>query len=328
MKTRLFTRLAAVTLLGIAGIASVSAFAAYPDKPVRVIVGFAPGGGSDIVARAISQQLSETLGGSFVVENRAGAGAMLGADLVAKAPADGYTLLLGTSAEMTISPPLYGRMPYRPAEDFVPIALLGVSPAILVANPAFAGNDIRDVITEARKNPGKLTIASGGAGTAPHLAAEQLKTVANIDFVIAQYKGAGPSQTDAMAGHVPLVFSTIASALPHIKSKRLKPLGVIASKRSALLPDVPSADELGLKNYAAVTWFGLFAPAGTPSDVIERLRRGVEKALKDAKLRANFETLGIEPAAIEDSGEILRQRIAEELANWTRVIRAAGIKAE
>jgi tripartite-type tricarboxylate transporter receptor subunit TctC len=219
-------------------------------------------------------------------------------------------------------------MPYRPAADFVPIALLGVSPAILVANPAFPGNDIRDVITAARKDPGKLTIASGGAGTAPHLAAEQLKSVANIDFVIAQYKGAGPSQTDAMAGHVPLVFSTIASALPHIRSKKLKPLAVISTKRSTLLPEVPSADELGLKNYAAVTWFGLFAPTGTPPEVVERLRGGVEQALKDAKLRTNFETLGIEPSTIEEGGEALRQRITNELANWTRVIRAAGIKAE
>lgn len=253
---------------------------------------------------------------------------MLAAEAVAKAPADGYTLLLGTSAEMTISPPLYGRMPYRPAEDFEPIALLGVSPAILMANPAFPGKDIRDVIAEAKKKPGELTIASGGAGTAPHLAAEQLKIVADIEFVIAQYKGAAPSQVDAMAGHVPLVFSTIASALPHIKSERLKPLGVISAKRSALLPDVPSAAELGLKNFEAVTWFGLFAPAGTPTDVIDRLRAAVAQSLQDSKLRANFETLGIEPATVEEGGEALRKRVTEELANWTKVIKAAGIKVE
>lgn len=309
-------------------LATSPAMAAYPDKPVRIVVGFAPGGGSDLVGRAIAQRLTETLGGSFVVENKPGAGAMLGAEMVAKSAADGYTLLLGTSAEMTISPPLYGRMPYRPASDFVPIALLGVSPAILVANPSFAGTDIRDVIAEAKKNPGKLTIASGGAGTAPHLAAEQLKTLAGIDFTIAQYKGAGPSQTDAMAGHVPLVFSTIASALPHIKSKRLKPMAVIAKSRSALLPDVPSTAELDLKNYEAVTWFGLFAPANTPKDVIDRLQAAVGQALTDARLRASFEAMGIEPARVEDGGQALGRRVTDELANWTQVIRAANIRVE
>jgi tripartite-type tricarboxylate transporter receptor subunit TctC len=321
-------RAAACAVLALLPTLAQTAFAAYPDKPVRVVVGFAPGGGSDIVARLFAQRLSDVMNGSFVVENKAGAGAMLGAEYVAKAPANGYTLLIGTSAEMTISPPLYNRMPYKPASDFEPIALLGISPAILVANMDYPGKDLRDVVADAKRNPGKLTIASGGAGTAPHLAAEQLKILAGIDFSIAQYKGAGPSQIDAVAGQVPLVFSTVASALTLIQGKRLKPMAVIAPKRSTLLPDVPTAAELGFKNYAAVTWFGLFAPAHTPAPVLDALRKAVDQLLADPALRGKLENVGVEPSRPDEGGEALRKRVISELANWTRVIKDAGITAQ
>jgi tripartite-type tricarboxylate transporter receptor subunit TctC len=321
-------RIAACATLALLPNLPLTAFAAYPDKPVRLVVAFAPGGGTDIVGRLIAQRLGDSLGGSFVVENKAGAGAMLGADYVAKAPADGYTLLLGTSAEMTISPPLYHRMPYKPATDFEPIALVGVSPAILLANMNYPGKDLRDVVADAKRNPGKLTVASGGAGTAPHLAAEQLKILAGIDFVIAQYKGAGPSQVDAVAGQVPLVFSTVASALPLIRGQRLKPMAVISPHRSTLLPDVPTAAELGFKNYAAVTWFGLFAPAHTPAPVLATLRKAVDQSLSDPALRTKLETLGVEPSSPDEGGEALRKRVGSELANWTRLIKDAGISAQ
>ncbi|MES2186160.1 MAG: tripartite tricarboxylate transporter substrate binding protein [Pseudomonadota bacterium] len=325
---RTVLRAAACATFGLLPALALTAQAAYPDKPVRMVVGFAPGGGSDIVARLFAQRLGDALGGSFVVENKAGAGAMLGAEYVAKAPPDGYTLLVGTSAEMTISPPLYKRMPYRPDADFVPIALLGISPAILVANMDYAGKDLRDVVAEAKRSPGKLTIASGGAGTAPHLAAEQLKILAGIDFAIAQYKGAGPSQADAVAGHVPLVFSTIASALPLIQGKRLKPMAVISPQRSTLLPEVPSTAELGFKNYAAVTWFGLFAPEHTPPAVVDALRKAVDQSLADPAVRGKLEAMGVEPSKPEEGGEALRKRVTAELANWTKVIKAAGITAQ
>jgi len=304
------------------------AYAEYPDKTVRIVVGFSPGGGSDVIARVIAQRLSDSLKANVIVENRPGAGGMLAAELIANAPPDGYHLLLGTSAEMTISPPLYGRASYKPASDFIPISLLGLSPAILVANPNFPAKDIRDVIAEAKKNPGKVTIASGGAGTAPHLAAEQLKVVGGVDFVIAQYKGAGPSQTDAIAGHVPLVFTTIASALPAIKAKQLKPLTVISQKRSTLLPEVMFTGELGFKNYSAITWFGLFSPANTPKYILDKLRNVINQSLSDSELRSRFEAMGIEPASAEEGGEALRQRVIDELANWSRLIKDAGIKSE
>jgi tripartite-type tricarboxylate transporter receptor subunit TctC len=300
----------------------------YPAAPVRIVVGFSAGGGTDLVGRIIAQNLSTKMAGDFVVFNKPGAGAMIGAETVATATADGYTLLLGTSAELTISPPLYGHAPYNPVKDFIPIAFLGTSPAVILANPNFEANDIRDVVTYAKKNPGKLTIATGGTGTAPDLAAYQLKLVAGIDFVITPYKGAGPSQTDAVAGHVPIVFSTIASALPLINGKLLKPLAVVADDRTRLLPDVPSTAELGLKNYSAATWFGLFAPAGTPPEVVGKLRAAVASLLADPAIQSKLVTLGIEPSSDANSFAALPERIETELNHWTQIIKSSGIKAE
>jgi tripartite-type tricarboxylate transporter receptor subunit TctC len=322
-------------LLGLAlvtGLAAPSAGSAqaeqYPSEPVHIVVGFAPGGGTDVMARIMAQMLSSKLGGSFVVLNKAGAGAMLGADYVAKSAADGYTLLLGTSAELTISPPLYGNASYDPATAFAPIAFLGTSPAILLSNPNFPANTIRDVIALAKKSPGELTMATGGTGTAPDLAAHQLKLIENLNYTIVPYKGAGPSQSDAVAGHVPLVFSTVASALPLILGNELKPLAVISQKRSALVPDVPSVAEARLKDYTAVTWFGLFAPAGTPPEIVTALRRAVEAIEQDSAVKTQFAKLGVESASSDDTPTALMQRIKVEQANWTQVIEQAGIKIQ
>jgi tripartite-type tricarboxylate transporter receptor subunit TctC len=326
MRFGFISRAAAVLSIGITLTQADGARAdSYPSAPVHIVVGFAAGGGTDIVGRMVAQDLAARLGGSFIVLNKPGAGAMLGAEMVSKAAPDGYTLLLGTSAELTISPSLYGGAPYDPTRDFVPVAYLGASPAILLANPKYPGNSMRDVLVDARQNPGKLTMATGGAGTAPDLAAHQLKLVAGIDFVIAPYKGAEPSQSDAIAGHVPLVFSTIASALPFINNKLLKPLAVISDKRSSLVPDVPSASEQGLKDYAAVTWFGLFAPAGTPADIVAELRGAVQTMLNDVSTKEKFATLGIEAAPADYSAAVLAQRIKTELTGWAETIRAANI---
>ncbi len=300
----------------------------YPSEPVHIVVGFAPGGGTDVMARIMAQMLSNKLGGSFVVLNKPGAGAMLGADYVAKSAADGYTLLLGTSAELTISPPLYGNAPYDPTAAFAPIAFLGTSPAILLSNPNFPANDIRDVIALAKNKPGELTMATGGTGTAPDLAAHQLKLIENLNYTIVPYKGAGPSQSDAVAGHVPLVFSTVASALPLILGNELKPLAVISQKRSALVPEVPSVGEAGLKDYSAVTWFGLFAPAGTPPEIVSALRRAVEAIEQDPAVNAQFAKLGVEPASSDDTPAALMLRIKAEQASWAQVIEKAGIKIQ
>jgi tripartite-type tricarboxylate transporter receptor subunit TctC len=319
--------LAAVLAIGSTHLSDARADS-YPAAPVRIVVGFSAGGGTDLIGRIIAQSLATKMGGNFLVFNKPGAGAMIGAEMVATATADGYTLLLGTSAELTISPPLYGHAPYNPTKDFIPIAFLGTSPAVILANPDFEANDIRDVVTYAKKNPGKLVIATGGTGTAPDLAAYQLKPVAGIDFVITPYKGAGPSQADTVAGHVPIVFSTIASALPLINGKLLKPLAVVADDRSRLLPDVPSTAELGLKNYSAATWYGLFAPAGTPPDVVGKLRAAVASLLTDPAIQSKFITLGIEPSSDANSFAALPERIETELNHWTQIIKASGIKVE
>lgn len=305
-----------------------SSAAPYPERTVKVIVPFATGGGTDIMGRVLSEKLTTSLGKSFVVENRPGGGAMIGADLVAKSPPDGYTLLLGTSAELTISPALYGREPYNPATDFWPIALLGVSPVLLIANLKFPGNDVRELIALAKARPGQLTFASGGTGTNPHLAGELLRILTGINMVHVPYRGGGPAQTAIIGGEVDLAFTPIAVTLAHLKNRQVKALAVISPKRSPLVPDVPSAGEQGLTNYEAVTWYGLFVPAQTPKDVVDTLRASVAKAFREKEIQARLESLGIEIGSVDQGGEVLVARIKSELATWRRVIKEAGIKAE
>ena len=314
-------------LLALAVWAPATDASAYPDRPVRVIVPFPAGGGTDVVGRIIAERLGETLGKQFVVENRSGAGAMLGADQVAKAAPDGHTILVGTSAELTISPALFASVPYNPVADFTPIALLGVSPVILLANPKFPANDLREAIAQYKATPDKVTLASGGSGAAPHLAAELFKSIAAKGIVIVPYKGAANSLRDLIGGQVDLSFSTIASALPHIGNKSIKALAVMSPKRSALLPDVPSSAEQGLPELQAVTWFGLFVPAATPKDIVAKLGTAVDQALKDRALKERFEKLAVEIGSVQE-GQTLQQRIATELARWKGVVREAGISVQ
>ena len=308
--------------------ANLLAASAYPEKAVRVIVPFATGGGTDIMGRVFSERLTTALGKSFVVENRPGGGAMVGAEVVAKAPPDGYTLLLGTSAELTISPSLYDRDPYNPATDFYPVALLGVTPVILIANLKFPGNDIRDLIAMAKARPGKISYGSGGSGTNPHFAGELLKILTGINMVHVPYKGGGPEQVAIIGGEVEVGFTTIATTAAHLKSKQVKGLAVIAQKRSPLVPDVPSVGELGFPNYEVVTWFGLFTPANTPKDVIDTLRGVIDKSLREKEVQNRLETVGVEPGSVELGGESLVNRIKTESAFWRRLIKESAIKAE
>lgn len=315
-------------LFVLALVSGASLAASYPERPVRMIVPFSPGGGTDIIGRVLSQSFTKSLGKQFIVDNRPGGGAMIGANLVAKSTPDGHTLLVGTSAELTISPSLYGSAPYNPVTDFVPIALLGVSPVVLVASPTFEGKNVRDIISRAKANPGKLAIANGGTGAAPHLAGELMKSITGVDYILVPYKGAGPALADLMGGQVELSFTTIASALGHIRSKRIRPIAVISPKRSSLLPDVPAVSEQGLDNFEAVTWFGLFTPAKTRSDATDVLRTATDKALRDKAMQTRLESLGIEAGSVDQGGEVLKTRIRTELARWSKVVKAAGIKGE
>jgi tripartite-type tricarboxylate transporter receptor subunit TctC len=305
-----------------------SAAAAYPDRPVRVIVPFPPGGGTDVVGRVLSEKLSEIFNKQFVVENRPGAGAMLGADLVAKAAPDGYTILIGTSAELTISPALFSAVPYQPAVDFAAIALVGVSPVILLAHPTFPGNDLRDVIALHKASPARYSVASGGSGAAPHLAAELFRSLAAKDITIVPYKGAADSLRDLIGGQVDLGFSTIASALPQVVNKSIKALVVTSPRRSTLLPDVPTSVEQGLAELEAVTWFGLFVPAAVPPDVAGALRAATARALADRVVQQRLQQLAVEIGSVEDGGDVLTRRIMTELERWKRVVHAAGIPVQ
>jgi tripartite-type tricarboxylate transporter receptor subunit TctC len=302
--------------------------APYPDHPVKLIVPYAPGGGADVLGRVLAQHLGNSLGQTFIVDNRPGGGAMIGADMVAKATPDGYTLLLGSSGELTISPGLYNREPYDPVNAFVPVSLLGSSPAILVANLKYPGKNLNDVIAYAKANPGKLSFGSGGTGTPPHLAGELLKNVAGIDIVHIPYKGGGPLESALLSGEVEIGFTTIASTQAQLRAGQVKALSVISQKRTSLLPDVPSAGEQGLKGYEVLTWYGLFAPANTPEPVVQALRGAVSKALADKEFLKSLERLGIELGTVEQREDVIRTRIKTELASWRALLKKANITAQ
>jgi tripartite-type tricarboxylate transporter receptor subunit TctC len=314
--------------LAVAMLGAEPAHAAYPERPVRIVVPFPPGGGTDVLARVLAQKLSVGFGQQVVVENRPGAGAMIGADHVAKALPDGHTLLLGTSAELTISPGLYNNVPYDPVADFAPIELLGTTPVVLVAHPSFPASRLDTLIALARAAPGTIAIGSGGQGAAPHLAAELLRRLTGIDVIIVPYKGAGPALTDVAAGQVGATFTTVAGALPLARSRSIKALAIVAAKRSSLMPDVPSAAEQGVSDYEVVTWFGLFAPAKTPRVIVDTVATAIATAMRDPEIAARLVALGIEPSTSPPDGEALRRRIETEAARWRRLIAEAGIKPE
>ncbi|MBB3182000.1 tripartite tricarboxylate transporter substrate binding protein [Variovorax sp. Sphag1AA] len=310
------------------GLASPS-WAAYPDRPVRLIVPFAPGGGTDIVGRQVAERLTTMLKQPFVVENKPGAGAMLGADYVAQAAPDGYTLLMGTSAELTIGPRLTPSIArYDPVKDFAPVALIGVSPNVLVAASGFAPKTIPEIISYGKANPDRLSYGSGGTGTGPHLAGELLKSMGKLPMTHIPYKGSGPALTDVLAGQTQLMMSTVAPALPFIKSGKLHAIAVTSGKRSPLLPNVPTVAEQGLAGYEAVTWYAVVAPAGVPAEVQERLRNAIAQILQSKEFIDKLAALGVETPEASASAGSLKERIRRELDQWGTVIRDAGIRAE
>ncbi|WP_028603350.1 Bug family tripartite tricarboxylate transporter substrate binding protein [Ottowia thiooxydans] len=308
---------------------SFSAWAQYPERPVKLIVPFAPGGGTDIVGRLVAENLSQALKQTVLVENKPGAGAMLGADFVARALPDGYTLLMGTSAELTIGPKLTpANAKYNPVMDFVPIALVGTSPNVLLTNSGFSSSTVPEIITFAQANPEKLSYGSGGTGTGPHLSGELIKSMGKFQMVHVPYKGSGPALTDLIAGQTQLVMSTMAPALPFIKGNRVRPIAVTSTKRSPLLPNTPTVAEQGLKGYEAVTWYAVLAPAGTPKESVVKLQTAISQVLRRGDVVERLATLGVEvPQAVESSSS-LQERIRRELDQWETLIRDSNIKAE
>jgi len=308
-----------------ANIAATAAFAhaqSYPAKPVRLITPSSPGSGVDIVARFVGQKLSETTGQQFIIDNRAGAGANLGAEIAAKAGPDGYTLFLGTPAH-AINPSLYRRLAYDIVRDFAPISLLTTGYYVVVVNPAVPAKNVKELIALARAKPGQLNYASAGTGNATHLAGELFKSLAQVNLVHVPYKGSGPALTDLLGGQVQLMFSNLTAAMPHIKSGKLRALAVTGEHRAQSAPDIPTVIESGVKGYSVTSWYGLLAPARTPQAIIDRLNAEVGKVMRLGDMKERLSGEGAEPAP--GTAAEFATFIKSEIAKWAQVIKSAGL---
>ena len=321
--------LAAVTLSGL----QTYAQQAWPTKPVRIVVPFAPGGTTDILARAIAPELSRVFGQTFYVENKAGAGGNLGAEIVAKAPNDGYTLLMGTVGTHGINRALYNKLPYDPIKDFVPITVVAGVPNVMIMNADMAKarniNSVADFIAYAKANPGKLNMASSGNGTSIHLAGELFKSMSGTYMVHFPYKGSNPALLDLIGGSMDVMFDNLPSAMVHIKSGRLKALAVTSSQRSLAMPELPTVEEAGgpaLKGFEASSWFGLLAPAGTSMDVVNRVQQEVAKALNTPAIKEKLLVQGAIPGG--NSPEDFAKFIDAEHKKWAQVVKASGAKVD
>jgi tripartite-type tricarboxylate transporter receptor subunit TctC len=299
---------------------------AYPLRPIRWIVTYPPGGPTDFVARAIGAKLSEAWGQQVVIDNRPGAGGVIGTDLAAKAVADGYTLLFGTSAGLTINPLLISRLPYDAVRDFAPVSLLVINPQILVVTNNVPVNSVKELIAYAKSRPGQLNYASVGQGSPNHLGMELLKALAGIDMVHVPYKGTGPAVTDLLGGQVQLLFNSMPLVLPLVKGGKLKGLAVGSAQRSPAVPELPTVAEAGVPGFENVTWYGMFAPARTPQDIIARLNTEVRKILAAPDMAQRLASQGAEPRSSTPQG--LAQFMRVESARWQKVIAAAGVKLE
>ena len=297
----------------------------YPAKPARVVVPYPPGGPTDIVARVVSQKLSEQMGQQFVVENRPGAGGNIGAEAVAKSPGDGYTLLVATTAH-AINPSLFKGLGYNLTKDFAPVSQLTSGPLVIVANPSLPAKSVQELIALAKAKPGTLNYASSGNGQSTHLSAELFATMAGIKLNHIPYKGSAPALTDVMGGQIPLMMSSMLSVLPHVKAGKLKLLALSTAKRSPALPDVPTVAESGLPGYEATLWYGIVAAAHTPAPVLSRLSGEIEKTMRDADIVEKLARQGVEPYYY--GPQEFAARVRTEIPKWTKVIKEAGVRAE
>jgi len=312
-----------IILIALAGVTSlVQAQVAYPTRTVRLIVPSSPGGGTDISARILAPQLTQFLGQQVIVENRPGAGTMIGGEAVARAAADGYTLLMGIST-LAINPAMYKKVPYDALKDLAPISQAVALSNVLVIHPSLPPRNLREFIAFVKARPGQLNFASAGKGTSPHLSMELFLVLAKLNMLHVPYKGSGPGVTDLIAGHVPVMMPNMLSAQPHIKSGRLRALGVTGTKRAPGAENIPTIAEAGVPGYEAVQWYGVLAPAGTPRDIIAKLHAGVVRALQNSDVRKRLMNDGAEP--VGSSPEQFATYIRAETEKWAKVIKAAGI---
>lgn len=297
----------------------------YPVKPVRLVTPFPPGGGTDILARALAPRMSESLGGSVIVENRSGAGGLVGIEAVARAAPDGYTLLL-VSGSLTIIPSLFPNVRYDPVKDFTPVTLATRQPYIAVVHPSLPAKNIRELIALARARPGQVTYASAGSGGAGHLGMELLKTMVKVNIVHIPYKGSGPALIDVLGGHVSLMFASAPSAMPHIKTGRLRALAMTGSQQSAAVPGVPTIAESGLPGFETYGWYGVLAPAGTAPPVIARVHGAIIKAMAAPEVMERIVADGSE--AVAGTPEQFADYIKRDIPKWAKVIKESGARAD
>jgi tripartite-type tricarboxylate transporter receptor subunit TctC len=298
----------------------------YPVRPIRLIVPFPPGGPNDLLARLVGQLLQESLGQQAIVDNRGGAGGAIGAEIAARAAPDGHTLLFGGPAVMSINPAMNPRLAYDPIRDFAPVGIVATAPSVLVVHPALPVKSVRDLIDMARAAPGRINYASAGVGTNPHLAGELFKFMAGVNLVHVPYKGAGPAMTDVLAGQVPVYFAGISGAVPFLAEGRLRAIAVTGTARTALLPDTPTFAESGLPGYEVNNWYAVLAPRATAPALVATLNAAIVKGLGTPDMRRRIHDLGAQPAG--SSPQVLADTMRTEIAKWTKVIRAANIRAE
>jgi len=304
----------------------VSAQGGYPNKPVRMVVGFPPGQATDIVARAVAQKLTESLGQSVFVDNRPGAAGIIGTEVAIKAGGDGYTLLMSSSGPLAVNPGLYAKLPYDPLRDLAPITLVASVPLFLVAHPSLPANNVPELIALAKQRPGEINYASGGSGVTNHLVMEMFKSAAGVNLVHVPYKGGPPALTDLIAGQVSVMFETGPGALPHVRSGKLKALATGGARRSVAMPELATVAEQGIAGFDGVAWIGFVAPAGTPRAIVDRLNEETVKILALPDVRERFVSQGAEPVG-NSPGEFAAY-IKAEIAKWGKVIRESGAKVD
>ena len=298
----------------------------YPSKPVRIVVGFAAGGPSDIVARIMAQQLTERLGRPVVVENRPGATGTIGAELVAKAPADGHSLYLASQTTHAVAPYMYAKVGYDPLKDFTTVSLVAHNPLLAVTHPSLGVRSIKELIALAKARPGELDFATGGQGSSPHMSVELLKSMTGINMVAVHYKGDGAAIADLLGGQVPIMFASIAGLLPHARSGKLRGIAVTGSQRSTIAPEYPTIAESGLRGYEVITWFGILATGGTPGEIVNRLNTEIVQSLAVPTVREQIVKLGLE--IVGNTPEQYAAFLREENLKWGKMVKALNLRAE
>ena len=316
-----------IVMAALVALSASSALAqGYPEKPLRLVVPYPPGGNIDITARTISSGLAEILGQSIVVDNRSGAGGTIGADHVAKAPVDGYTILVGSSGTLTVAPSLYSKNPYHPVRDFAPVSFVSTVPLVLVVHPSVPAQTIKELIAIAKVKPNRLSMASAGTGTTNHLTGEMFQAMTGVKFIHVPYKGSGPALVDLMGGQVDLHFDQLSSSVPYIQAKRLRALAVTTEKRAPIYPEIPTLVEAGVPGFEASTFTGLVVPAKTPSDVIAKLHAATVKVLARQAVQERFASFGAD-AFSSTPGE-LGAFIQKDLAKWTKVVKDSNVRVD